>query len=325
MKRFLGLAVLLSGLVSQAAEPRWGLKWSAPDACIGVAELSRLVDTKLGHTAFSSSADYRIDGAAEGKAGAWAARLTLVSAAGDVLGTRELSSAESSCRSLDGKLASVMALMIEAGPPPMPSAPPLAARSGGPSAAPADEEGVPVHIDADTTGVRLMRVAAQSYGMASNGTSVAMTAVVDVCGAPCDKRVLHTESPFYIGGDVVSSESFRLDGMTQGANIKVTTGSKGLFYLGVVLNYVGVLTEVTGVSLLIPALLISSIGSMFLLPAIICMVAGAVMFGVGIPLTIINKTRVDVTPMVGGVRAPMPATAQQERPAEPTKFTLARF
>ncbi len=198
--------------------------------------------------------------------------------------------------------------MVEAGAPsPAPSSAPASASASA-------DEGVAVHINAEATGVRLMRVAAQGYGTASNGTSVSVTSVVDVCGAPCDKVVTHPESQFYVAGDIVPSDPFRVEGFGRGVNLNVTTGSKGAFVLGVVLNYVGTVGLIAGGSLLLTAAIVGSfIASVLLVPGLIVTIGSAIFLGVGIPLTIVNKTRVEVTEL----KAAPPTNA--------VPVTLARF
>ena len=60
--RRLALPILLVATSSLAADARWGLKWKAPDACIGAADLAQAVEQRLGRSIFGSEPEYRVDG-----------------------------------------------------------------------------------------------------------------------------------------------------------------------------------------------------------------------------------------------------------------------
>ncbi len=116
MHRWAWAALLVAGTAS--ADPRWGLTWKAADGCIQAAELAERVERKLGHPVFGAEPDLRIDGyltAADGspKGARWRSRLTLVDASGTVQGSREVTSADASCRAIDDSLVLVMAVMID--------------------------------------------------------------------------------------------------------------------------------------------------------------------------------------------------------------------
>jgi hypothetical protein len=88
------------------------------------------VERQLGRAAIVSAAqaDLAIEGRVEKTAQGFRANVTLTNAHGETLGTRELESANSDCRALDGSLALVIALLIDPdaalGPrPPPPPAP----------------------------------------------------------------------------------------------------------------------------------------------------------------------------------------------------------
>jgi len=136
--RALTLLAMLSATAA-GAEQRWGLTWKAADGCIQAAELAERVERRLGHPVFGTEPDLRIDGyliAADGtpKNAKWRARLTLVDSHGTVRGSRDVTSAEASCRAIDDSLVLVVAVMIDPSaaltpyaapeqPPPPPSAP----------------------------------------------------------------------------------------------------------------------------------------------------------------------------------------------------------
>jgi len=112
--RRLALVIILIATSSIAADARWGLKWKAPDACIGAADLAQAVEQRLGRPIFGSEPEYRVEGTmVEGTSPRWKARMTLVSSVGEVLGTRELSGDDADCRALDGRIALAMSLTIE--------------------------------------------------------------------------------------------------------------------------------------------------------------------------------------------------------------------
>lgn len=135
----LAAALLLPAAAS--AQTRWGLTWRAPDGCLQAAELARGVEDRLGHAVFGPDPQLRIDGEVTAEpagsrrpgeaAPRWRARLTLVDDRGSVLGSREVTGTEESCRSIDQPLTLVVAVMIDplvlghAPPPPQTSAPPL--------------------------------------------------------------------------------------------------------------------------------------------------------------------------------------------------------
>ncbi len=107
--------LLVAVLLSSAAEPRWGLKFTAPDSCITAAALAERIEARLGRPLFGARPDVLIEGHVTPEHGAlrWRARLTLVDADGTVKGSREVTSADVSCRSIDESLALVAAVMID--------------------------------------------------------------------------------------------------------------------------------------------------------------------------------------------------------------------
>jgi len=135
------VAVLLTSTAASAQTTRWGLTWRAPDGCIQAADLARGVEDRLGHAVFGPDPQVRIDGEVTAEPGSgrrpgepaprWRARLTLVDYRGSVLGSREVTGTEESCRSIDQPLTLVVAVMIDpmvlghAPPPPQTTAPPL--------------------------------------------------------------------------------------------------------------------------------------------------------------------------------------------------------
>ncbi|OJH39489.1 hypothetical protein [Cystobacter ferrugineus] len=124
-------------LAGPGSESRWGLRWSAPPGCIQAGPLARAVEARLGRTVFGPEPEFLVDGVLErGRPSGWKARLSLVDARGNVLGGREVSTAEEACSAIDPRLLLVIALMIDpsaalSGPapelPPSPAPPELPA------------------------------------------------------------------------------------------------------------------------------------------------------------------------------------------------------
>jgi len=204
-------SVALLGSSTAWGESRWGLKWRAPDACISPADLAQLAEQELGRQVFGPSPDFKIDGTMqEGTSPRWKARLTVVSADGEVMGSRELTSDDADCRSLDKMLALTIAISIEPERE-APSRSPVVASKTPSTETPAKPEPPPhsvfVHIDADDKEVRLQRLLGTSTGQGytSNG-SVTVTTVHlgEECRAPCDEQIPRGEQRFVIGGTNIS-------------------------------------------------------------------------------------------------------------------------
>ena len=151
------------------------MKWKAPDACIGAADLAQAVEQRLGRPIFGSEPEYRVEGTmVEGTSPRWKARMTLVSSVGEVLGTRELSGDDADCRALDGRIALAMSLTIEPqlqrkAPTTNPELRVTELRVTG-SAMPKDAAFL--HMDSDSRDARLLR-----YGGTACGTGYGLTAI----------------------------------------------------------------------------------------------------------------------------------------------------
>jgi hypothetical protein len=131
------VSLLASGPVFAGPRPesRWGLRWNAAEGCIQAAPLARAVEERLGRTVFGPEPEFLVDGVLErGRPSGWKAKLSLVDARGNVLGSREVSTREEACPAIEPRLLLVMALMIDpsaalAGPSPgspEPASPPPA-------------------------------------------------------------------------------------------------------------------------------------------------------------------------------------------------------
>lgn len=120
----LGAALSVATATTARASPREpvhaALEWHrlpGGESCIEATALERAVETRLGRTVFvgRSSADVvivaRIGPARSGPG--WVVDLELRTAEGHVIGTRELTTTDSSCSALNPSLALVVALMID--------------------------------------------------------------------------------------------------------------------------------------------------------------------------------------------------------------------
>ncbi|MBL8935463.1 MAG: hypothetical protein JNM69_12985 [Archangium sp.] len=291
------ISLVITSTAAAATDARWGLTWKAPEGCIGPGDLAQAVEEKLGRSIFAKDPQFRVEGRLqEGTSPRWKARLTLVSAAGEVLGTRELTADDADCRALDKKLALVMALTIEpqlerkaplvmtgeAGPPPMP------------------KDAALVHIDSDSRDVRLLRYAGTSYGSAYTGrgtATVAITSFADECRAPCDTVINRSDDRFFIGGSGVTmtNELILADHANKAGqvNLQVKAGNAGGHFLGLM----SFITGLTAIGLGATFALVgggssSSFGGGFVAGGIVTALVGGVLTAVGIPVWLNNRTEV---------------------------------
>lgn len=98
------------------------------ESCIGPRALTEAVERKLGRQAVTapSRADLTIEGRVDRTPSGFRAVLALVGEAGEALGSRELSSKDQDCRTMDDELALVIAVLIDPGailPTPAPQTP----------------------------------------------------------------------------------------------------------------------------------------------------------------------------------------------------------
>jgi hypothetical protein len=123
MRRCAWLALwLVVGSTSGAfAEPTRGpaLNWvrlPGAEGCITAAELARRVEARLERSVFvlAQDAELAFDGYVQPRAigGGFAAHLAVSNARGEVLGARDVESAEASCRALDDALVLITALTL---------------------------------------------------------------------------------------------------------------------------------------------------------------------------------------------------------------------
>lgn len=300
------------------AQSRWGLTWRAPDGCIGAADLAQAVEEKLGKSLFAKDPQYRVEGNLQpGSTTKWKARFTLVSAAGEVLGTRELTADDADCRALDKRIALAVALTIEPelqrpvpAPSPASSRAPLATLVE----AQPEEPVLPprgsayVHIETDSREVRLLRYGGTSYGSgySSKGpVTVAITSFADECRAPCDQQIQRTDDRFHIGGSgvVMTNEFVLADHIKRGrVNLKVKAGDAGGFTGGMIALVGGLTAGVAGLSLAIAGAVSSSstsqfsstrFGEGFVVGGLVTLLAGGVLTVIG--AVVMNNNRSEVT------------------------------
>lgn len=295
---------LFAALPAQAAE--WGLKWNAPTGCIDAATLARAVESRLGRGVFTLSPSHRIDGLAEPSAtGGFRVRLTVVDTAGNVGGSRELSTIKADCRALDEELVLVVAVMIEpkvgpSGESVTPPKLPLAPSPG--SEAP---QGVRLHIDAGNTKVRLVR---------RTGEIAGYVAFADECVSPCDRAISKPDSRFRIeGDDLVPSTEFTLIEHHPAVEVRVRPGDQHLRFAGVLLMSLGGVSTFfggvfTGVSLGVGNGS-GALGGMLLAGAITLGI-GLVSLAIGVPLFRANATELE---FVNPSRSPIDTSASASR------------
>ena len=123
------IALLVAAEPAPTPGARWGLRWVAPAECIQPGALSRAVEVRLGRAVFGPQPDFLLDGdlIASDTSPRWRARVALVDARGTVLGTRDVTTDDPLCGSIDASLALMMAVMIDPaaalGPTTTPAAP----------------------------------------------------------------------------------------------------------------------------------------------------------------------------------------------------------
>lgn len=307
--RFVTLLTLIS-LPAFAADARWGLRWRAPESCISAADLSARVQDRLGRPVFALNPDFRIDGVLEaGTSPRWKARLTVVSAAGDVMGTREVVGDDADCRALDARLAFIVATTIDAkvSAPPEPVAKPAAPAPVAPRVTRTPGT-VWVELESDDTEATLYRHVGTSYGAVA-GRSMVITTISKECVAPCSQFIEEPKSDFFISGKGITvSDSFSLLTYPEGVKLKVKTGSSFLRVMGWMLASLSIAALAAGIPLTIiaagkvdpyPGVQNPYGGSQNVMrdAGVGMLIGGAAALGAAIPMIAFSGTKVEFFPL----------------------------
>lgn len=197
------------------------MTWRAPEGCSATEVHTRAVETRLGRPVFVEPASRFVEGVVSRNESGWLVKLVVTDASGSPLGQREVTSADSACPSIDGRVALVLSLLIDpsarlggsivATPAPTPLLPkPIGVA---PDALP-DQERVRLEVESDDPAVRVVEL---RTGANWKGT-------VDVCGVPCGALVLRTARLLITGPDVLPAE-FGLAPSRSPANVTVKASS----------------------------------------------------------------------------------------------------
>jgi hypothetical protein len=273
--------VALVVLVQLQPPAQWALDWRAPAECAQADQLQQLVEARLPGRVFVSPGDqatYTITGSATRSAPGWVAMLTVADASGAVLGVREVSTPDESCRAFEARLSLVIGLLvsplavpsapaIEAPPavaPPLPSATPMLAWPDAPTTR--------LHLDVDDPAARVMVV--MDRGVRGR-TSFVGTFVL--CGPPCEVPVRRGTRLFITGPGIVTSAEVQLP-LTAPEQVTLwvqvgRTGPRALASTGLA---VGVLSLIASLATGLLGAVLSDTPSL---------IASAVTGGVGLALT----------------------------------------
>ncbi|MEW5743459.1 MAG: hypothetical protein AB1938_31400 [Myxococcota bacterium] len=290
-------------LLLNAGPTTWGLRWAAPPECRQAADVSRAVEDKLHRPVFGAEPAVLVDGVVERFEGDWRARISLVDAQGTVLGTREVTSRESACASLDDKVTLVVALLIDPsaalGPPPVLPPAPAPALPPPPPTSPAglfpSERKARLLVESDAPPLEVRRVVHQ--GIAEGGAHASrLTGITTICSEPCDVPVTPGEGYFVVGDGVLTSARFEVPDAPS-VLLKVTTASTARLIWAATAATVGLLATLgCGVAALLVRENPPATGAL-----VGCTAAGVVSMSLGFLFGLGLKTEVDVVP--GGQRS----------------------
>lgn len=216
------LAIVVATLLHQAPAEGWRITWRAPEGCSAAEVHSRAVETRLGRPVFREPAIRFVEGSvARGETG-WVVKLVVTDASGSPLGQREVTSTESACVSIDGRVALVLSLLIDpssrlggsivATPAPTPLLP---EPTGIAPEALVDQDRVRLEVVSDEPAVRVVELRA---GASWKGT-------IDVCGVPCGALVLRTAQLSITGPDVLPAEFGLSRSLSPTARVSVKASS----------------------------------------------------------------------------------------------------
>lgn len=112
------VALFWSAVARADAAQHFSLSWtrlSGASRCISLQGLAARIEKRLARPVFDApeKADLGIEGYVEWTGKNWHVKVSLLDANGAVLGVRELTSSESSCRELDGPVTLAIALLVD--------------------------------------------------------------------------------------------------------------------------------------------------------------------------------------------------------------------
>lgn len=215
------LAFVVVTLLHQAPAEGWRITWRAPEGCSAAEVHTRAVEVRLGRPVFVEPASRFVEGVVSRTESGWLVKLVVTDASGSPLGQREVTSADSACSSVDGRVALVLSLLIDpssrlggsivATPAPTPLLPKPTGVA--PDALP-DQDRVRLEVESNDPSIRVVEL---RTGASWKGT-------IDVCGVPCGALVLRTARLLVTGPDVLPAE-FGLGPSSATANITVKASS----------------------------------------------------------------------------------------------------
>ncbi len=247
-------SLAMSLVLAQPGATSWGLSWQAPAGCSDGADVRRAVETRLRRPVFGGEPTLVVDGVVERSEPGWRAHLTLRDATGALLGTRDVSSAEPECPSLDSRVTLVVALLIDptaslrptivkqADAPALPPLDAAAAEARRAQAnAPAPGQ-VPVEFAADDASLELYRLV---QGPMSPNRAQADSGYLQVCHGPCS--VLLPSADLYVVGGIGLrwSGTFLLPA-GRAVRVDAKAGSIGALAAAVVLTTLGTAALIGG-------------------------------------------------------------------------------
>ncbi len=293
------------GVSLALAQPAtWGLEWHSPSECRSEAEVKLALEARLHRAVFASDAKFIVVGVVDREGNGWRAHITLRDPDGVMLGTRDVSSDEPACSSLDSRMTLVVALLIDpmaslrtqgVKPAAAPVLPPLSEADSqvlrAQLGAPAPGE-VTVTFEGDDGALELLRLVEgprSKSGRADSG-------YVSVCQAPCS-RLLPSADLYLVGGEGIRlSAAFHLI-EHQTVRVQAKAGSVSALLTALVLVTLGTLGAIGGSVGLVFAVRDSSESG----PALVGLSLGAALAGVasvlgGAVLASTTSTEVHVTP-----------------------------
>lgn len=216
------LTAVLITLLHQAPAEGWRITWRAPEGCSAAEVHTRAVETRLGRPVFAEPASRFVQGVVSRAETGWLVKLVVTDASGSPLGQREVTSADSACPSIDGRVALVLSLLIDpssrlggsivATPAPTPLLPKPTGVA--PDALP-DQDRVRLQLESDDPAVRVVEL---RTGASWKGT-------LEVCGVPCGALVLRTARLLITGPDVLPAEFGLSQSRRPTVNVSVKTAS----------------------------------------------------------------------------------------------------